>query len=599
MRFFQPAWLWGLLLIPLLYWGVIFDEKRRIVLFSQFSNRKLWPLIAPEADLSHRLRKSRFTLAALALALISLARPQFGTHEEVAQASGLDIVLALDVSSSMNVEDVVPSRLQKAKHFIHSLLDRLDGDRVGVVAFAGSSFVASPITTDLSYLWDTVQILSPKTIPNQGTDIGLGLDTALKALERGGQESASPETKAQATQVILLVSDGEDHEDQALAMAKKIRETGVKLYVLGVGTEKGGPIPIKDANGNSQGFKKTRSGEPIISAFHSEFLSELAKASGGLYWNLTASEGEAQELLADLAKLGRSDYGEHRYVVYEDRFQIPLAIALILLLLEVSVLARKRILISLFLMLPLLGTSDARANLGSYLENQKGLSAYQEGNLEEAQKKFGAAQARDPNLAELDFNQGIVQFQKDQTDDAIESFKRSLQNSRTRKDQNLSAKSLYNLGKAYTKKGDLNEAVRSYANAIRSAAESGNSTLEDESRKNLELLVQEQKKQDQKPDQNKDSKEKESKGEKDQNNQEQKPDQKAEKDSKKDQEEKKSQKNQSQEKKGDRKNSQFDSKKMTREDADRVMSELKTKERELQERLQSQNVKSKDNPKDW
>jgi Ca-activated chloride channel family protein len=305
----------------------------------------------------------------------------------------------------METEDVVPSRLKKAKHLIKRVLDGLGGDRVGVVAFAESSSLSCPLTTDLDYAWETIEMLDPKMIQSQGTDVGVGLETALRSLERGAEGSqklsGSEELHTPTTQVVLLVSDGEDHEGQAIQIAKKFKEQRVRLYIVGVGTEKGGPIPQKDDNGNSSGFKRDRSGQVILSTFHPAFLSEVAEAAGGKYWTASENESEAGELLQDLGALDRQSFQERRYTVYEERFQIPLFLAIILFLLELSIPARKIIrkgaavplILGLaggaLILFPNQGYADLKgpSALDVYLENKKGIEAYKAGQIEEARNR--------------------------------------------------------------------------------------------------------------------------------------------------------------------------------------------------------------------
>jgi Ca-activated chloride channel family protein len=649
VKFDAPFWLWGLFLVPLVYFSVVFDEQKRKAQFSRFVNKKLWAFICPEMDPKHRVRKARYWLIAFSFLLLALARPQFGTHEETIQVSGLDIMLALDVSNSMSVEDVVPSRLQEAKHLVRSIVTQLDGDRVGVVAFAASSYVSCPLTTDLSYVLDRVQILGPNMIQNQGTDIGLGLETAYKSIERGAEDTDPAHPNLAPAHVVILISDGEDQENEALRAAAKFKGSSVKLYIFGVGTEKGGPIPIKEENGSSQGYKKDRAGHSVVSTFRPDFLMKVAAAAGGKYWNVTTSEVEVQELLQDLGAMNRADYAERKFLVYEDRFQIPLAIAILLLLFELSVPARKMVVVLLgffaFLTPSLSMAAEGEsllknpAPLDAYLQNKKGMEAYQAGKIDDAQKSFGAAQARDPSRPELEFNQGAVQMQKGEIDQAIDAFKSSARSAFDKKDEALVGKSLYNLGNAFAKKGEIREAVQSYLGAIHSAQEAKNPSLENEARKNLQLLVQEVKKQKQKQEEQKKEQEKQ-KNQPDQGNQKDqpqpdkkdsdkqggakdkeskdaekkkdkpgekqdpqaKPESKPENKENKSDESKQSPTSQSKESKegqnGERKK-KFDSQKMTPEDADRVMSELTTRERELQERLQTQHAKSQNNSKDW
>ena len=626
MKFADPHWLWALLVLPFILILLLWDEKRRQEQFTLFAKRAIWGLIAPELDPRLRVRKVLVFLAAFGFAILALARPQLGTREETVQISGLDIMVVLDVSNSMEVEDVVPSRLKKAKHVVKALVDRLASDRLGIVAFAGSSYLASPLTSDLSHIQDTLDILTPKMIQNQGTDIGLGLDTALKALERGAEETTlTPDQSTHPSRVMLLLSDGEDHEGQALQVASKLKSSGIRLYVLGVGTEKGGPIPLKDDNGNIIGYKKDGSGQVVVSPFNSHSLSQIAGEAGGKYWNVTGSEGEVGEILQDLGALDRTDYTERRYVVYEDWYQLPLAIAALLLLLELSLPARRsssqrgqKSLALIAVGLPLLSPS---APLDAYLENQKGIRAYQDGNIEEAQRSFGSAQARDPSRPELEFNQGVIHLEGGDPDKAIEAFSQSAKKAEEQKNLGLLGKSLYNLGNSFAKKGDQKGAIQSYIGAIQSAMESKDRRLEEQARRNLELLLNEQQKKQENQQQNQSGDPKQN----DENQQNQKDQDQAGK--KKDQDKSK-QSSKGQQKEGDEKDPsdskgnkedqakdgsekeeksykqnprqrKFESKKMSPDDADRVMAELTSREKSLQEKLQTQHAKQKPPAKDW
>jgi Ca-activated chloride channel family protein len=630
MKFASPQWLWALFLLPLFYVGILYEEKKRLQKLGKFANRSIWSRLIPEWNPSFRRKKGLVLTLGVGFLMLALARPQFGTHEETVHVSGLDIMVVLDVSNSMETEDVIPTRLKKAKHLIKSLVDRLDGDRIGIVAFAASSYVSCPLTTDLAYVLGTLEILSPNSIQNQGTDVGQALDTALRALDRGAQETVAPNPAGIASRVIVLISDGEDHENEALQVAAKIKESGTRLFVLGIGTEKGGPVPVRDENGAIQGYKRDRAGQSVVSSFHPEFLSKVASEGGGKYWNVSPSEEELAELVQGLGGLDRADFAERSYLVYEERYQIPLFIAFLLFILELSLPSRKVLkvggVIAVVMGLGGAPLAEAAPGLDSYLENQKGLKAFQEGKLEEAQRNFGAAQARDPSQPEPEFNQGVIYLQQGEVDSAIRSFDKAARGAMDRRDPKLFGKSLYNLGNAFAKKGDVKGAVHSYLQAIRTAQATQDATLEDEARKNLELLFQEikDKKQKQKDEQKdgKQGQEKEQKqsAENDKNKDDKgsksKPEEKgAEKkegekpkdsassagEDSKDQKDKEQAKNSSEKNKRYKQGTQqkFESQKLSPDDANRVMSELVDREKTLQEKLQTRNAKTKPNSKDW
>ena len=636
MKFAAQSWLWFLLALPLVYFVLMFDENRRKKRFARFAREATWKSIAPETDHSSGMAKARIWLLAMGFAILAMARPQWGSHEEIAHVTGMDIFFLLDVSNSMEVEDTTPSRLKKAKHLIKSIVDRLHGDRAGVVAFAASSYLACPLTTDLDYVLEVIDLLTPKIVSSQGTDLGLGLETVRKALERGAEDSPAGAGDALLSKAVILISDGEDQEGQVAETAKKLRDSGARLYIFGVGTQKGGPIPIRDESGNLQGYKKDRKGQPIVSTFRPDSLLQLANDVGGRYWNATPDESEIEELLQDMSGMSRSDYAERRFLVFEDRYQFPLALAVLLLLLEMTIPNWKKSTSRLLRMErgPKRGESSGRAGLllifaavsalhlfrpsaawalphsvplDTYFENRKGLDAFREGKMDEAKRHFGAAQALDPGLQELQFNQGVIQMQEGNVEGAIQSFdaaNRPASDGRL-PDSKLLGKSLYNLGGALTKKGDIPGAIRSYSGAIASAKAEGDEALEKDARKNLELLIQERQKQKQ---QNKKKEDEQKQDQKEQQKQEQQKQEKQQQEQKKQEEQKQDTDNKeqdSQEKQNQQKEyketrkQKFKSVKLSDEDAERVMAELKNRERELQRRLKKQNANPQGTQKDW
>jgi Ca-activated chloride channel family protein len=484
--------------------------------------------------------------------------------------------------------------------------------------------LASPLTTDRNYLNEILQITGPQAIKSQGTDIGLGMEIARKALERGAENSSLSSSDSGATglppqssQVVILISDGEDQEDGALAAAKALKERGVKLYVIGVGSEKGGPIPLRDDNGNLIGYKKDRNGQPIVSRFNPGALMKLSQAGGGRYFNASTDEGEVQEMLQDMGALNRTDFAERRIIVYQDRFQYPLLIAVLLLLLEVSLPMRRKKFaegaapgVAVFFVLgALLGSSQVRADnlsrampsLDTYLENEKGVKAFQEGKVAEAQKSFGTAQALNPDLPELGYNQGVIQLQQGDTESALREFGQVAQKAMEKGDSSLAAKSLYNLGQALQKKGDTRGAAQSYLGAIESSRLAKDEKLEQQARKNLELLEAQRQKQKQEQKKEQDQKDQGKQGDKkDQKEEQGKEDQKKQPGDQ-GKEQQKNEPKQFQDTSKNKKQQSFQSKNLTKDDADRVMNELGNRERELQAKLKKQNGTSqkKSNSKDW
>lgn len=605
MRFANPAWLWALLAVPAFFALFLLDRARREKRFALFADRALWDRIAPEFDPSAGIRKGIVLSLALAFVFLALARPQWGAREENVRITGIDVVVALDLSSSMDVEDIVPSRLGKAKHLTRTLVEQLQGDRVGLVAFAGSASLASPLTTDLSYILETLDILSPSTMGTQGSLIGLGLELSRRTLDRGA-ENSQKDKNAPPSKAVVLISDGEEHDGSAAEAAKRLAANGARVYAIGVGTEKGGPIPSRDAQGNLFGYKRSPKGDPVVSSFRPRTLQEVAEAGGGRYWNATDQEVEIRELLDDLKGLTSGQIGERSYIVYDEHFQIPLAIALILLLLELSLPARRRAVGDLGRAAILLGGALLAAGSGtaraypmeSYSLNRQGVEAYQKGEFEEAKRKFGEAQALDPMTPEFEFNRGGAQFRQGDPKSAEGAFREAARRAREAGNIALEGRSLFNLGVAQSKGGDFKGAVESYIGAVEAARAAGDADTERAARKNIELMVQQQQQQQkQKQDQNQDKQDQQKKDEQSQQEQQK---QGQGKDDPKSGEKKDEQDQQGDQEKKQKKDpnapvedpsqsrKRFKSKNLTAEDAERVMAELGNKERELRERLNQQ-----------
>lgn len=649
MKFASPQWLWLLALIPLIYGAYVWNLRARRRRFEQFAKPEVWSVIAPELDWNARLRKAGAWAAALACVAVALARPQWGTREEVSNVAGLDIMIALDVSNSMEVEDVVPSRIKKARHLVRRLLNQVEGDRVGLVAFAGSAFVASPLTSDLGYVAEIVDIVGPKSVSNQGTDIGIGLETAMRAMERAAEEVGAPEQAPTSSRVIVLISDGENHEQAAVEAAKKIRASGTLLYVFGVGTEKGGPVPLRDDAGQLMGYKRDRGGsDPVVSRFDPSFLMSLASGVGGKYWTITPGEGELEEFLQQVRGLTRGEYAERRYTIYLERYQFPLFLAVLILLLELSLPARRILrgqaasrdkvlpgvsaLGWLAVFTALVGAPAHADELRSYLANKKGLEAFEKGNFEEARKNFGTAQALDPESPELQFNQSVIQYGQEDTERALQGFEDAASLAIQRNRHDIAARSLFNQGVALSKKGDVDGAMKSYLRAL-DAAKTGGSKTEDldrDIRKNIELLAK--KREEQKQKQNQQGKDPSQQGSSQNGEQNQQQGEGGDKQSEgngkgqsqgkgqgEDQGSKDGEGNGKEQKKDQggggeerdkregpvtrgnaaKRTREFRSEKLSKEAAERVMAELSSREQHLQGRLKKQGTQSQSQGKDW
>lgn len=593
MRWGEAHWLYVVALVVILAILSFTEIRSRIKRFAAAIDPSLWPRLVPGFRPSARFLKSTLFAGAIIFSLLSLARPQWGVEEETLQLTGMDIVFAVDVSNSMLVEDVPPNRLKQAQRALKGVVDRLGGDRVGIVAFAGSAHLVSPLTNDHGYVKEAIDSLDPQTISFQGTDIGMAIETAIQAIDRG---SEAPEKGPAGTKAIVLVSDGEDLEDQAAEGAQKARAEGIKLLVLGVGTEKGGPVPVRDENGNLVGFKRDEKRQPVVSKFSGKALQEVARKSDGRYWTLGGAQDEVIEIARELSGYSRGELSEKKIVKPLERYQIPLAIAIFLLFIELGVpLIKSGSLAGLALFLISASTSSAgeRAppapSLRVFEENKAALQSRKEGRFAEARRHFGAAQALAPDSPELRFNQGVVQAEGEELESALSGFKSAAELARRENKLSLAAKSRANEGLIQQKQGKRIEGIESLVDALEMAKASGDEKLADEIRKRLVQQASQQQQQNKNEGEQKEKNSDQSKGGSGDKPQDQSKDDKD-----------REQKNQQfEDPSQSRKRMKFRSEKLSQEDAQKVMAELMSREKQLQKRLSRQKPKATDRGRDW
>jgi Ca-activated chloride channel family protein len=326
LRFANPSAFILAWFIPLLIVMVVALEKRGQRRLVKTIGCKITPFLSASVSKTKRRLKLVLRCFSLALFVTALARPQLGASTQVVKAQGVELVIAIDVSNSMLTEDVKPSRLEHAKAEVSKLLDMLSGDRVGLVAFAGSAVLLSPLSSDIGSLKMFVEGLSTESVNTQGTSFQAALDEAKGAFERGGIEG---DENLKVTRVILLISDGEDQEKGAVELAQKLAIDGTRIFSIAFGTERGGPIPMRDERGFLSGFKRDKSGQNVISQVHGDFLRELAKIGKGAFHHATFGGMEAREVKADLDHLEKAEFASSMSTNYDERFQFPLFLGLL------------------------------------------------------------------------------------------------------------------------------------------------------------------------------------------------------------------------------------------------------------------------------
>ena len=280
---------------------------------------------------SIRLR-SRIIILGIIFILLASAGPQIGMKLTELTRQGVDIFILLDTSTSMNAADVKPSRMEKAKYELGRLLNNLEGDRAGLIAFAGSAKLHCPLTEDYSASRLFLNMMDTGLITTQGTDLAAAIQLALDHIEEDDEKF----------KVFVLVSDGEDHQGEAITLAEQARDLGIIIHTLGVGTPAGGPIPIYDDKGKRIEFKKNRSGQVVTSTLNESTLDEIARITGGIYIRVGNQVNAITPLLNEINQMEKRELKSHVFSQYEDRYQVFLIIGLLLFLAEFVIPTRTK-----------------------------------------------------------------------------------------------------------------------------------------------------------------------------------------------------------------------------------------------------------------
>lgn len=325
-RFEDPQYLYLLVLIPILALLRVYAIGRRRKKLKQFGDPELLKALMPDVSRFRPEVKFWLLMAALALVIVMLARPQMGTKISREKRNGVELMIALDISNSMKAEDVAPSRLDKSKMLVERMVDNFTNDKVGLVIFAGDAFVQLPITSDYVSAKMFLQSIDPALIATQGTDIAGAINVSLNSFTQ----------QDKIGRAIIVVTDGEDHEGGAVEAAKAALKRGVRVFVLGVGSPKGSPVP--DGQG---GYMKDRTGQEVLSALNEDMCKEVAKAGGGAYIHVDNTNAAQEQLNDELTKLQKGELSSVIYSEYDEQFQAFGILVILLLIIEVCVLESK------------------------------------------------------------------------------------------------------------------------------------------------------------------------------------------------------------------------------------------------------------------
>lgn len=326
-RFANPDILYALLIIPALWFFFLANRKRRKKKLNEFGDPELVQGLMPDVSAVRPVWKYNLLLFTLFALIFVLARPQFGSKLQTVKRKGVEIVIALDVSNSMMAEDIKPNRLERAKQAISKLLDRLHNDKIGLIVFAGDAYTQLPVTTDYVSAKMFLSSINTSVVPVQGTAIGKAIDLAVR--------SFGPETGA--GRAILVITDGENHEDDAVAAAKAANEKGIKIFTIGMGLAKGAPIPVPGTNG----FRKDKDGNVVVSKLDMQTLEAIASAGGGEPYRASNRNVGLNDLYDRINDMDKAELESRVYSDYEEQFDWIAWIVLLVLLFDILILERK------------------------------------------------------------------------------------------------------------------------------------------------------------------------------------------------------------------------------------------------------------------
>ena len=331
LRYDNIEFLYLLSLIPLLIIGIIMYSKWQKNSILKFGDINLLNQLMQSHSIFRKKIKNILFVLAITFLIVGLSNPQVGTKMEEVKREGVDLMIAIDLSYSMMAQDIKPNRLERAKQAISRLIDKLEGDRIGLVVFAGEAYVQLPITTDYSAAKLFLSTVNTSIIPTQGTKIGNAIDLCSKSFDKENAQSKA----------IIIITDGETHDEEAIESAKKAKEEGIYIHTLGMGLTKGGPIPIYNKYGSTSEFRKDRQGNVIITKLNESMLEEIALAGEGTYIRANNSKSGLSSLFEEINKMEKKEIGTMIFTNYKDRFQIFIGISLVLLILNLFFLERK------------------------------------------------------------------------------------------------------------------------------------------------------------------------------------------------------------------------------------------------------------------
>ena len=328
-RIANPEYLYALLVIPALiafFWYSRIQRRKALALFGQ---KEILSVLMPNVSSFRPVLKFMILMFALASIIIGISRPQFGSKLKTEKRKGIELIIALDVSNSMMAEDIQPNRLERSKRAISQLVDKLSNDKIGLIVFAGEAYTQLPITADYVSAKLFLNSVGPQMVPTQGTAIGAAIELA--------QKSFNPQFAG--SKAIIVITDGENHEDDAVGAAKAAAEQGIVVYTIGMGLPQGGPIP--DFENGSRNYRKDKQGNIVVTKLDEVMLQQIAEAGKGAYVRANNAQVGLNTLFDEVNKMEKSELETQVYADYDDKFQYFIGLGLFLILLDFMMLERK------------------------------------------------------------------------------------------------------------------------------------------------------------------------------------------------------------------------------------------------------------------
>jgi Ca-activated chloride channel homolog len=489
MRFANPNMLWLMLVaLPLLIYFLWWAWRKKQLLISQFVQSRLLAHLTVGVSKGRQKARMALVAAAVSLVFLALARPQWGTEFEEVHHRGLDIMVAIDTSKSMLAEDVSPNRLERAKLAVHDLIELAVHDRLGLAPFAGTAFLQTPLTIDSDAFRHSLDLIEVGIIPRGGTSLAQAIRTATEAFKK----------EEENYKALILLTDGEDHEGEALAAARRAAREGVRIFTVGVGTPAGQLIRERSRSGKAD-YVRDESGNVVMSRLNEELLEQIAQATGGLFLHLSGPSPMRRLYEQGLASLPRGEQSSRMFEKKKERFQWPLALAILCLLLEMFIPDRRpapahqsnrplstsvlwsaatRLLLLGFFLAPLHGSP------------RSAFRKFNSGEYSQALQEYQRLAQRDPENLAHHYNAGVAAYQMEDYEEAARQFAAAL----TSPSLDLQQWAFYNLGNSLYRIGeDLPDA---FARQVwEKSAESFEAALklnpqDEDSKHNLEVVRQ-------------------------------------------------------------------------------------------------------------